>query len=40
LRDVPALPARLRSPVAELDVLTVKTKPLVEAAELVEHLAP
>ena len=39
LRDVPALPAGLRGPVAEVDVLAVEAEALVEAAELVEHLA-
>ena len=36
---VPALPAGLGGPVAEVDVLAVEAEALVEPAELVEHLA-
>ena len=38
-RDVPALPAGLRGPVAQVDVLAVEAEALVEAAQLVQHLA-
>src|ERR1051326_4741520 len=38
-RDVPALPARLRGAIAEIDVLAVQREAGVEAAELVEHRA-
>src|SRR4030095_319059 len=36
---VPAFPAGLRGPVAEVDVLAVETEAGIEAAEVVEHLA-
>ena len=39
LRHVPALPARLRRAVAEVDVLAVVAVPGVPAADLVEHRA-
>src|SRR4029450_8808523 len=39
LRDVPALPARLRSSVTEVDLLAVHPETGVVAAELVEHRA-
>src|SRR3712207_5369274 len=39
-RHVPALPARLRRPVAEVDVLPVEPEALVEPAEVLEHFAP
>ena len=38
-RHVPALPARVRGAVAEVDVLAVEAEARVEAAELVEHRA-
>src|SRR5439155_21024013 len=38
LRHVPALPARLLGPVAEIDVLPIHAEARVEAAQLVEHL--
>src|ERR1700693_817005 len=40
LRDEPALPAGPLGAVAEVDILAIEAKALVEAAELVEHLAP
>src|SRR5262245_16592354 len=38
-RDVPALPARLRGPVAEVDVLAVVTEAGVPAVDLLEQRA-
>src|SRR5437773_6806205 len=40
LGDVPALPAGPRRAVTEIDVLSVEAVTLVEAAQLVEHVAP
>src|SRR5919108_3970870 len=39
VRDVPALPAGLGSSIGEVDLLAVEAVAVVEAAELVEHLA-